>query len=91
MRRKVLHGVLGALAALGTLYAFGAVGLLAERLTGREVLNPLLAFLVLALAFGVGVLVLHRQSPPANRPLPPAGQASSDAGEPGVAPDRRGT
>jgi hypothetical protein len=62
VRRKLLNGVLSGLAALAALYAFGVIGLLAERLTGRSAVNTAVAFLGLALAVGLDVLVLRRLS-----------------------------
>jgi hypothetical protein len=90
MMRKVRNGVLGALATLATLYAFGVVGLLTERLTGRPELSTAAAFVGLVLALGVGFLVLHHLSRPADRPSPPTDQDPADTAEPGTPPDRGG-
>jgi hypothetical protein len=64
VRRKLLNGVLGGLAALAALYAFGAIGLLVERLTGPSALDSALAIIGLPLAVSLGVLTLHRLSRP---------------------------
>jgi hypothetical protein len=55
-----LNGVLGAAATLAVLYAFGAIGLLAERLTGKADVDPALALAGLAVAIILGVLILRR-------------------------------
>ncbi len=60
MGRQLLRGGLGALAALATLYALGAVGLFVEWLTGRPSFNGAIACGGLLLALGVGVAVLRR-------------------------------
>ena len=90
VRRKIRSGVLGALAAVATLYTFGVVGLLIEWLTGRPAVNSGIALVGLALALSVGVLVLHRLPQPAERHLPPANPDSPGTVEPGSAPDRSG-
>jgi hypothetical protein len=56
----LLNGVLAALATLAALYAFGAIALLTESLTGRPVLDSAVALIGLVVAIGLGVLVLHR-------------------------------
>jgi hypothetical protein len=91
VRRKLLNGVLSALVTLAALYAFGAIGLLAERLTGREVLSSALALFGLALALGLGVLVLCRLSRRTGSPIAPADPVDPDSEttnpDPGTAAD----
>jgi hypothetical protein len=87
--RRLLNGVLAALVTLGALYAFGALGLLIEYLTGRPALNSAGALLGLAGAIGLGVLVLHRLSRRADSSISPANRDSATDAEPGT-PDRPG-
>ena len=81
MRRKLLNGVLSALATLAALYAFGAIGLLAERLTGRPALSSAVAILGLAVALSLGVLVLHRLSRRTGPAVAPADPDSASNAE----------
>jgi hypothetical protein len=77
VRRKLLNGVLGGLAALGALYAFGVIGLLTERLTGQPVVNCVIAFLGLGLAVSLGILVLRRLSRLTDPSLSPVNRDSA--------------
>jgi hypothetical protein len=86
--RKLRNGVLGGLAALAALYAFGALGLLAERLTGRQALSPALAILGLAAAVGLGVLVLCRLSRLTGPSISPVNRDVAANAEPSAAPER---
>jgi hypothetical protein len=88
VRRKLLNGVLGALATLAALYVFGAIGLLTERLTGRSAVNEVVAFGGLALAVSLGVLVLHRLSRRTDSSIAPADPDSATNTEPGAPADR---
>ena len=72
MKRKLLNGILGGLAAVAALYAIGTIGLLAERQTGRGGMNPAVAYLGLVVAAGFGFFVLQRLSRPKKSPTPPA-------------------
>jgi hypothetical protein len=88
VRRKLLNGVLGALATLAVLYAFGAIGLLTERLTGRPALSSAVAVIGLAVAISLGVLVLRRLSNRTGPSIAPADPDSATNAEPGPAADR---
>lgn len=77
MRRRVLNGVLGGLAALAALYAIGTIGLLVEHQTGRGGLSPTVAFLGLVIAAGFGFFVLQRLSRQKNSPSSPIANDSA--------------
>jgi hypothetical protein len=80
VRRRLLNGVLGGLAAVAALYAIGTIGLLAERQMGRGGMNPAFAYLGLVVAAGFGFFVLQRLSRSKDSPTPPtkSGPATSD-------------
>ena len=78
MRRKLLNGILGGLAALALLYAIGTIGLLAERQTGRGGMDPAFAYLGLVVAAGFGFFVLQRLSRPKDSPPPPTNDSAQD-------------
>jgi hypothetical protein len=59
MGRKLLRGVIAGLAAVATLYAFGAAGLLVRRVTGHDAVTGFIAWVGLVAAVGVGVAVLR--------------------------------
>jgi hypothetical protein len=77
VRRKLLNGILGGLAAVAALYAIGTIGLLAERQTGRGGMNPAVAYLGLVVAAGFGFFVLQRLSRPKTIPTPPVDNDST--------------
>jgi CHASE2 domain-containing sensor protein len=77
VRRQLLNGVLGALATLAVLYAFGLVGLLVERMIDRPAMNVVVAMTALIVALCLGLLVLGRLSP--RTPAPADPDAATDA------------
>ena len=62
MIRKLLNGALGALATIAVIYAFGAFGLLYERLFGASEASTAVAIIGLIVAILIGVAVLHHLS-----------------------------
>jgi hypothetical protein len=59
MGRQLLRGVAAGLAALATMYAFGAVGLLFESLTSEPPFEGVIGCVGLFLSLVIGVAVLR--------------------------------
>jgi hypothetical protein len=67
MGRRLLRGVLAGLAALATMYLFGAAGLFFESVTGHPPVDGVIACAELLIALFIGVAVLKALGRSADR------------------------